>query len=86
MPTYTYGIDYRQTHTHIGTAHALCQQLGDTADRLFNCARGAHKHLLFATHTATMSDSEDDQGGPETLLKIIFVGSSGVGKTSLIEV
>lgn len=33
-----------------------------------------------------MSDTESDGAGPETLLKIIFVGSSGVGKTSLIEV
>lgn len=30
-----------------------------------------------------MSDSEDS--GPEVLLKIVFVGDSGVGKTSLIE-
>jgi hypothetical protein len=32
-----------------------------------------------------MSDAESDDG-PELLLKIIFVGDSGVGKTSLIEV
>lgn len=31
-----------------------------------------------------MSDTESDEG-PETLLKIIFVGDSGVGKTCLIE-
>eukprot|EP00879_Flechtneria_rotunda_P003156 GHRR01003378.1.p1 GENE.GHRR01003378.1~~GHRR01003378.1.p1 ORF type:complete len:148 (+),score=24.43 GHRR01003378.1:167-610(+) len=32
-----------------------------------------------------MSLSDSDDEGPETLLKIIFVGDSGVGKTCLIE-
>ncbi|GBF95679.1 hypothetical protein Rsub_08661 [Raphidocelis subcapitata] len=32
-----------------------------------------------------MSSDTDSDAGPETVLKIIFVGDSGVGKTSLLE-